>query len=237
MNKLNENWIFENYIDFELKKYTLLAYLQKVSKEFDQNKLYPQLLELAQHYKIAAQIKQSKSNLFNAFPKSLSAFDPLKFKLQYEKIVKDDALMEELESIIDFSLPHFKDAIKKGKEIYDFIEKHINIETVGIVPLQGEYGYMLLKNGGSQTLAYEYQLTIFDKPDEKYRAMRTQFIRSYRRSISHTFEFIKNDLLQRNPKLPNPATYALESDLVFPLDESMMPIARRMLVRYISAAA
>ena len=37
MKTLSETWFTEGYIDFELKKYTLLAYLNTVSKVFDQN--------------------------------------------------------------------------------------------------------------------------------------------------------------------------------------------------------
>ena len=35
MKSLSETWFAEGRIDFELKKYTLLAYLQEVNKHFD----------------------------------------------------------------------------------------------------------------------------------------------------------------------------------------------------------
>ena len=34
MQFLDKNWITENHIDFEYKKYVLLAYLQHVSEHF-----------------------------------------------------------------------------------------------------------------------------------------------------------------------------------------------------------
>ena len=46
MKQLSETWFAEGYIDFELKKYTLLAYLQEVDKYFGQNKLNPQLSDV-----------------------------------------------------------------------------------------------------------------------------------------------------------------------------------------------
>ena len=48
--KLNNNWYSDGWIDFELKKYKLLAYLQKADDFFKQSKLYPVLSELIQHY-------------------------------------------------------------------------------------------------------------------------------------------------------------------------------------------
>ena len=50
MKALSETWFADGYIDFELKKYTLLAYLQQVNKYFNENKLYPQLSDLIFHY-------------------------------------------------------------------------------------------------------------------------------------------------------------------------------------------
>ena len=41
MATLSENWITENHIDFEYKKYVLLGYLQKVKEHFNEQKLYP----------------------------------------------------------------------------------------------------------------------------------------------------------------------------------------------------
>jgi hypothetical protein len=35
MKQLSETWFVEGYIDFELKKYTLLAYLQQINKYFN----------------------------------------------------------------------------------------------------------------------------------------------------------------------------------------------------------
>jgi len=37
--------------------------------------------------------------------------------------------------------------------------------------------------------------------------------------------------------MPNPAVYSIETDLKFPVDETLLPIAKRSLVRYISSKA
>ena len=38
--------VTEGYIDFKLKKYTLLAHLQQVNGFFNENKFYPQLADV-----------------------------------------------------------------------------------------------------------------------------------------------------------------------------------------------
>jgi hypothetical protein len=35
--------------------------------------------------------------------------------------------------------------------------------------------------------------------------------------------------------LPNPATYVIESELDIPLEETLLPIARRSLVKYVAS--
>ena len=50
MDKLSENWITEKHIDLEYKRYVLLAYLQHVSEQFEEVRLYPALSELVNHY-------------------------------------------------------------------------------------------------------------------------------------------------------------------------------------------
>ena len=63
MKTLSHTWFAEGYIDFELKKYTLLAYLQQIHKEFNQNKLYPQLSDIIFHHNNILHFKHSKQLL------------------------------------------------------------------------------------------------------------------------------------------------------------------------------
>ncbi|HZZ74432.1 MAG TPA: hypothetical protein VFE04_00820, partial [Puia sp.] len=59
----------------------------------------------------------------------------------------------------------------------------------------------------------------------------------WKRSFSNTYEQIKSELLNLKPDMPNPAVYAIETPLQFPLDETLLPVAKRSLVRYISSKA
>ena len=162
MERLNENWITENHIDFEYKKYLLLAYLQHVSERFTETKLYPAFGELVQHYRNLVSLRDQKKNLYDSFPGKLTQADLNQFKLVYEKLSQDDNLMLEIESIIEFSIPQFQHYLAEGKKIYDLIESKINIFPVGIMPIHYDAGYLFLKSGKDrETRVYEYQLTIF----------------------------------------------------------------------------
>lgn len=238
MKTLSETWFAEGYIDFELKKYTLLAYLQQVNHCFNESKLYPQLSDVIFHYNNLQALKENKKFLQEQFPKKLTGVQIEKLQLLYEQIIEDDELMQELEEILNFSADKLKTAISSGTEIYEFVEDKLNIFPVGLIPLDTNEGYFFLNDGvGRQTLVYQYRLSFFEKHDEKYRAIRTEYVNGWERNIVNSYENIKAELLRSKKELPNPAVYSIETELSFPVSETLLPVAKRSLVRYISKAA
>ncbi len=238
MKQLSETWFAEGRIDFELKKYTLLAYLQEVNKYFNENKLYPQLADIIFHYNNIVAFRENKKYLQEHFPKKLTGIQLEKLQLLYEQMIEDDELMAELEEIIHYSAGKMKSIIYNGTEIYEFVEEKINITPVGLIPLNVQEGYFFLSSGNvKNTRVYQYRLSFFEKHDEKYRSIKTTFLDNWQRSISSTYEHIKSELIKQRKDLPNPAVYSIETDLSFPVDETLLPIAKRSLVKFISPAA
>ena len=236
MKTLSKNWLTEDVIDAEYKRYVLLAYLTDVQQNFDQRKLYPQFADLVDHYTQLVALKENTLHLYNAFPGQAKQFDWEHLRISYEKLVQNDALMAELEEIIDFSIPQFHHYLQTGKEIYDYIESHLKVEPVGVVPLYTNEGYMFIIHPDSKdTEIYEYQTTIFTEKDEKYRSLQTLHIGTYKRSIVNTPEHMKIELIRALPKLPNPAVYAIVSEIDLPYTETYLPIAKRALVKKLAA--
>lgn len=239
MKSLSVNWFIEGSLDFESKKYQLLAYLQNINKHFNKTKLYPDLNDLVFHYNNLIKFKENKSAIQKSFPERLTNADIEAVQLTYEKMVEDDSLMQEIEHIISYSLRKIDPTIKAGKEIYEFVESRLRIETVGVVPLYPYHGYLLLRNGDEKrTKVYEFRVTIFESRDEKYRGINTQFVTDYEKHfIYSTPESIRKDLIHHRREFPNPAVYHIESDITFPLEQTLLPLAKRRLIRYISAEA
>src|SRR6186713_3092568 len=127
MKSLSETWFAEGYIDFELKKYTLLAYLQEVNKYFTENKLYPQLADIIFHYNNIVAFRENKKYLQEHFPRKLNGIQMEKLQLLYEQMISDDELMQELENIIQFSAGQLKTTIQDGSGIYEFVEENLEI--------------------------------------------------------------------------------------------------------------
>ena len=238
MKQLSETWFAEGYIDFELKKYTLLAYIQEVNKYFDQNKLYPQLGDVVFHFNNLVAFRENKKFLQEHFPKKMTGIQMEKLQLLYEQMIEDDELMRELEEIIHYAADTLKTTLQTGAGIYEFVEEKINIVPVGIIPLDLKEGYFFLSSGNTKTSRiYHYRLSIFEKHDEKYRSIKTVLVDKWQRSIASTYEHIKAELIRNHSELPNPAVYSIETGLSFPVDETLLPIAKRSLVKFITSQA
>ena len=211
MRSLSETWFADGYIDFELKKYTLLAYLQEVNTYFDEHKLYPQLADVIFHYNNLVAFKENKKFLQEQFPKKLTGIQMEKLQVLYEQMMQDDELMEELEQIIHYAAGEMRSTITNGTELYELVEDKLQISPVGIIPLEQNEGYFFLSNAMSQTRVYQYRLSIYEKREEKYRSIRTEFIDTWYRSLANTYEHIKSELVRNRTLLPNPAVYVIQT--------------------------
>src|SRR5690606_12742467 len=117
MKTLSETWFVDGYIDFELKRYKLLDYLQAINYNFHQHKLYPQLSDLIFHFHNLISFRDNKQYLQQQFPKRLSQLDLDRLQVIYEKMIKDDELMTELEDIIRYASQKMEETIQEGREI------------------------------------------------------------------------------------------------------------------------
>jgi len=237
MKTLSQTWFADGFIDFELKKYTLLAYLQEVNRYFNEVKLYPQLGDLIFHYNNLVAFRENKKYLQEQFPKRLTGMQLEKLQLLYEQMIEDDELMQELESIIHFSIAEIKSTISNGTEIYELVEQSIQIQPVGLIPLQTNEGYLFLRSTQSKnTNVYQYRLSIFERHDEQYRTLKTTFITSRTNNFINSYEQIKSELIRNKTELPNPAVYSIETTLSYPVDETLLPVAKRSFVKFLNAA-
>jgi hypothetical protein len=234
MATLNNNWLTEKHIDFEYKKYVLLAFLQDVDKDFEVQRLYPSLRELVTHYRQLILIKEKKDELYKGFSQSAKDIDAENMRIVYEKMVEDSDLMKELETIVDFSIPQFQRYLAEGKKIYDAIESQLNIFPVGVVPLRAKEGYIFIRAGKkADTCVYEYDIALFEEPEAKYRGIHTQFVKTREMDLGMSYQYMKLELIKEKQEMPNPATYVIESEWVVPLEETLLPIAKRCLLKYV----
>ncbi|MBL3655677.1 hypothetical protein [Fulvivirga sediminis] len=234
MDNLSNNWFAEGLVDYEYKKYVLLAYLKRVTNSFEARKLYPFLSDLVVHYNNLIQFRENKRQFNNDMPKDLTGIDRESLELIYSRVQKDDELLKEIENIIEFSLPRLKSSVKAGAEVYELVEENCEFTPIGLMPLYTNEGYMFISNNSKKTKIYRYELTMLETTREKYRALNTYFVEAVQKGWGTTYESIKVSLTKRFKDLPNPATFLFYSKEKFPYTSTLEPVAKRLLVKYIS---
>ncbi|MFY0687338.1 MAG: hypothetical protein JXQ90_09245 [Cyclobacteriaceae bacterium] len=234
MTKLEVSWLTDGLMDFEYKKYVLLAYLKDIKKEFKWTRLYPFLSELIFHFNNLKQLKENTDQMSEQFPKELTGIDKDQLRLNYRKIIEDSETMSLLEELVTYALTQMETVIREGTEIFDFVQDNVSLDPVGLTPLYNKEGYMMLTYDQSKNVSvYRYKVSMLSHANDRYRSISTTLVGNEHKSIAQPFEGIKRKLTKTYTDLPNPASYAVVSKLKFPLPETLLPVAKRLLIRNI----
>jgi hypothetical protein len=235
MERLSKDWLTQGLIDFEYKKYVLMAYLQTVKNSFGKVELYPFLADLVFHYRNLQALKENKALIRESFPKEISLEEFKKLEISYREMIADDTVMSELESIINFALPLIKDSLQEGSVIYEYVESKCEISPIGVTPLYAKEGYLFVTQPPEkETTIYRYQMSIFEASQEQLRSLNTELIDRVEKNMVMTYESLKLDLIRKFKDLPNPAAYLILARMKFPFTETLMPVAKRLFVKHIS---
>ncbi len=213
----------------EYRKYKLFAYLQRIGRRFAEMRLYPHLSELKRQYTELLSFKGKKEELSSSFPRELSGLDLEEQRSVYRRLVKDEAFMEEIDRFVDMSLPRIKECLLEGEELRSSIMEEVEVKPVGLLPLRKREGYLLLSMADEWRI-YRYRLKRIQDPsvDQRYRDLRTHYWASYRK-VSAPEKLKERILLEK--ELPNPAVFWVKSDLMVPHIETLLPVAKQVLVR------
>ena len=235
MKKLQPDWFTQNWLDAEYQKYVVMAYLQAVQQNFTECKLCPDLPELRDHYDAGIRFSRGKGTLNAAFPKRISRVTGPPPRIEYKSEVTEPGFMAEMDAIMEFALPRFQAMVTEGQQRWVDIASSLTLAPVGLLPLRPEEGYLLLHaTNHSETQVYYFSITLYSDQEPGGRLVQLRFIEVIRKSLVNTFENIKLDLIRRHRYLPNPATYMLESRQTYPVQETLLPIARQLLAQVIA---
>ncbi len=234
MKTLSKNWITEGLIDFEYKKYQLLAYLQEAEREFQAVKLYPALSDLIDHHRLLLELDSGKTELRNLFPKALNGINLQKAQLHFEQKVEDGEVMKEISQITAYALPRIATQIEDGKSIYNFVEEQVEFEPVGIQPIYNREGFILMTQENKSNIhAFRYKSNLLQLAGEKFRSITFWFLGIFQKTLINTLERLKMQLIRDVRELPNPATWRLHSHHTVPIQETLVPISKRLVLQQI----
>lgn len=232
---LDKNWLTNGLIDFEYKKYVFLSYLAYVKEQFSDKKLYPVLSDIHEHHRQLIKYKEMKNQFGKNFPRKMYGIDLNSRRFLYENLFDESEMINEIDDIVDFSLPFLNEQVAIGLELLEYIMDQINIEPIGISPVNKNEGYLIfLYHHSKEVRIYKYEMSPVLGLTQNEQ-IRTYFLESTRISIANPPEQIKKDLLKKYKGLPNPATFSVSTKMEIPYEEAFYPIGKAILGRTLVA--
>ncbi|MEZ4701185.1 MAG: hypothetical protein R2834_12685 [Rhodothermales bacterium] len=219
--------------DMESAQYRILDSLRETRAAFRSNIIYPHLGSLVQLYGALRQIAGGMDDVHKGRPKRIREIDLQNQQLMYDIPSLEDEKFELVRELIDWALPHVQEAIEEGKTIFEFVEDQLHLGEVGIVPSYVEEGYLLVPNRQQDELyILQYTISLFTDVNERYRSLKTSHVKTIpHRSVFRSPHSIKLELMEENRSLPNPATFLCNVDLDLPFEQTLLPVAKRKLMR------
>jgi hypothetical protein len=233
---MNTDWLFQEPIDLEHKQYVLLDYLQKVDKNLQELKLYPNfqslslhlaninlLIEKGQYITLSRILKEADDEIlisdliFNAIPR-LS-------KDQYSEVF----------DICKFSNEKFRDYFDHAKSIWEIANDSISVRLVsGENYLQEKQGLFFIETNNKKIL-YEYAVKKIKRntPENKCVIKRVGIITN--NNYKDIVQLIKKPLIKNVKELVDKNQISLFEVIHygnFPFKETTLPIAKRKVMNY-----
>ena len=215
--------LFDGSRDPEAARYRVLAGLAEAQTAFTRCRVAPHLSELvALHRGLGALVAGA------------AAVEPrgpvVDVDWEAGRLVRDRADLPGSVAVdlARWAMPRVEAAIVEGRTVYEFAAEHAALEAVGIVPGYRDEGFLLV-DGGPSVHVLRYQVSPLASTDGRYRALRTTPVDAGLDPLAppHTWKAALADLA---PDLAAPAAFRLQTDLDLPVEETLVPVAKRKLL-------
>lgn len=165
MQMLENDWLTNDPIDFEYKKYKLLAYSQQQTKFYNQQKLYPNFLDVIEKMKIVNQFL-GNVKLLEESKVQVKDIDWSSKKIIYESEI-NDVMLDEIKSIASFSKEILVELYTKYRDLFEDVENSISISGCRVEIFNLYDGYIILRGVGKEKIL-EYEVFRRLHPEPSY---------------------------------------------------------------------
>lgn len=231
MSTLKIDPLFTSETDWELNQYKILGGIKLYRDEFRNNKIYPALDDLLKLNTLLENLLNQNYNLPDSFDKKIGDLNVNNKELfidSFEKNISDQQFFFEL---VQWSLPHIKEVIDEGIVLYDFVERNINFIQLGVLPLSKDEGYFVIPDNNEEMIqVHRFKCTLYSSNGTRSGVLNTRYLQSLDKTFLSTPESINHYLINTYIDYSNHATFICQTDLDFPFNESMFPVAKRKLM-------
>jgi hypothetical protein len=199
-------------LDFEYKKYMILAFEQKKNNLLNENRLYPSFIEIINQYNYVRDFIDDIQKIEDS-NKEINFIDWINKKLIYKSKIKDENI-DEVKEIAKYGYDVLKRLADRYRLQYEIIESNIDISGEKMEVFSILDGYVVLTYDNQPTY-YKYHIDkIYYSPDTSY-----------------VIEFSLCDEKKFYDRLNN-NYFEITVLGTYPFESTLMPIIKRMFLKY-----
>jgi hypothetical protein len=235
---METNWVFQEPIDFEHKQYVILDYLQKIDKQLNSLKLYPNFQQISFHLaNINLIIEKGQFLTLNRTLK-----DPDDEILISDLVANEVPLFtkEEIGEIYNsclFSSDKLKDYFNQAKAIWE-----VASDTIAIEPIQNpkntesKQGLFIIKDKEINHL-YEFIIKPIKKGAQETKCLIKKICSCEEDNFEDKLKEVKKSLIKNinDPDIyKNLIVFRIYHSNQFPFKETILPLAKRKVMNYMA---
>ncbi len=235
---MDTDWVFDEPIDYEYKKYKLLAYFKKLDELIKDIKIYPMFTELSVH--LASLQTILKENVILSTNKSFKSYDDE--VLLKDLIIKTPPKLNtqeigEIDKILKLAGPKFLEYFEIFKShwmyIYDSITLKIKRNSKNI---SSEKGYMVYEDKkNSNIFIWEYYIKPLE--DDKQFITYLNLIFNGKPNEDKFNNIIGKYSAFTTGEQRKVPVFEIKCNAEAALDETLVPLFKRKIISYIFQSA
>lgn len=232
---METDWLLKDPIDFEHKKYVLLAYFKKIDEQLKENKLYPTFIELSLHL-ASLQTLTKEHVVLSTDKKFTSCDDEVLLKELTAKSMPNfvDEDLKELNKIIKHSSDKFLEYFNIVKAYWSMIYDAIDIKLRrNKKNLNSSKGYLVYNENETDNIyVWEYYINVDSLSVDEYNLRLYLIYEGNKKEISLNKVIENNSSFQLKDK-KNVPVFEFRSKVTYPLYETLLPLFKRKMLAHI----
>ena len=222
--------------DIESSQYKIMGELNKYTEKFRKYKLFPELLQL---YHLDNMLK-SLYVKYQPFNESLSkGLKAPVIDSSKSNIVENDSEQSdnaEVFELIKWTMTLVESAMEEGIAVYEFVHDHISIDAAEPVPSKKNEGYLIIPDYESRLLKiFEYYSPVYFSKKKSAKSLKTKLLMQISLNKVETSTLSTGiNLIARYGQKKNAATYCCNINIDMPFKETVLPIAKSVLLGIIN---
>lgn len=235
---MKTDWIIQEPIDLEHKQYVLLDYLQKLDKNLDSFKLYPQFQEISLHLaNINLLVEKGQILTLNRVLKDPDDEIFISDLLSHPIPQFTPEQLLELYKISQYATEKLTDYFNHAKAIWDIVNDTVSIDPIQnrkkVEPKQG----LFFMDYNDKTSLYEFIIKPLKKDTSETKCHIKKVADCTSKEIQNKIKECKRPLIKnihQDDIHNNIILFKVNHNNSYPLKETLLPIVKRKIMNYMT---